>query len=36
MDLTVWLPGLFALGLISIVACLVFTEACARISDLLT
>jgi hypothetical protein len=31
MDLTVWLPSLFALGLISIVACLVFAEGCARI-----
>jgi hypothetical protein len=31
MDLTVWLPALFALGLFSIVACLAFTEGCARI-----
>jgi hypothetical protein len=31
MDLTVWLPGLFALGLISILACLAFAEGCARI-----
>ncbi len=31
MTLTVWLPGLFALGLISIAACLAFTEGCARI-----
>ncbi len=31
MDLTVWLPALFALGLVSMLACLVFAEACARI-----
>jgi hypothetical protein len=31
MNLVVWLPALFVLGLISIAACLVFTEACARI-----
>jgi hypothetical protein len=31
MNLAVWLPGLFALGLASIVACLAFAEGCARI-----
>jgi hypothetical protein len=31
MDLTIWLPSLFALGVISIVACLAFVEGCARI-----
>jgi hypothetical protein len=31
MDLATWLPGLFALGLISILACLAFTEGCTRI-----
>jgi hypothetical protein len=31
MDLAFWLPALFVLGLISMAACLAFTEACARI-----
>jgi hypothetical protein len=31
MDLTIWLPSLFALGVISIAACLAFAEGCARI-----
>jgi len=31
MDLTVWLPSLFALGWVSTIACMAFTEACARI-----
>jgi hypothetical protein len=31
MNLVIWLPALFALGLISIALCLAFTEACARI-----
>jgi hypothetical protein len=31
MDLAVWLPALFALGWAGLFACLVFTEACARI-----
>jgi hypothetical protein len=31
MNLALWLPGLFVLGLVSMVACLAFTEGCARI-----
>jgi hypothetical protein len=31
MNLVIWLPALFALGLISMATCLAFTEACARI-----
>jgi hypothetical protein len=31
MDLTVWLPALFALGLISMALCMAFAEACDRI-----
>jgi len=31
MNLVIWLPALFALGLISIAVCLAFAEACARI-----
>jgi hypothetical protein len=31
MNLVIWLPALFALGLISISLCLAFAEACARI-----
>jgi hypothetical protein len=31
MNLVIWLPTLFVLGLISLAACLAFTEACARI-----
>jgi len=31
MNLVIWLPAFFVLGLISMAACLTFTEACARI-----
>ena len=31
MNLIAWLPALFALGLISMAACLAFAEGCARI-----
>jgi hypothetical protein len=31
MNLAVWLPVLFVLGLFSIAACMAFTEGCARI-----
>jgi hypothetical protein len=31
MNLIVWLPALFALGLFSIAVCLAFTEGCARV-----
>ena len=31
MDLAVWLPALFGLGVVSLLLCLAFTEACARI-----
>jgi len=31
MNLVIWLPALFALGLISISLCLAFAEGCARI-----
>jgi hypothetical protein len=31
MNLAVWLPALFVLGLLGLAACLAFTEACARI-----
>jgi hypothetical protein len=31
MDLTVWLPGLLALGWISLLVCLAFVEGCSRI-----
>jgi hypothetical protein len=31
MDLAVWLPALFALGWVSLAACLAFAEGCARI-----
>jgi hypothetical protein len=31
MNLAVWLPALFVLGVLSIAACLAFTEGCARI-----
>jgi hypothetical protein len=31
MNLAVWLPALFALGLFSIVVCLAFAEGCAGI-----
>ncbi len=31
MNLVVWLPALFVLGVVSIYACLAFTEGCGRI-----
>lgn len=31
MNLAVWLPALFALGIVSFAAFLVFTEGCGRI-----
>jgi hypothetical protein len=31
MDLVIWLPGLFALGVLSIAACWAFAEGCVRI-----
>jgi hypothetical protein len=31
LNLTVWLPALFVLGLVSMAACLAFAEGCARI-----
>jgi hypothetical protein len=31
MNLAVWLPALFVLGVASMAACLAFAEACARI-----
>jgi hypothetical protein len=31
MDLWTWLPGLFALGIFSILVCLAYTEGCGRI-----
>jgi hypothetical protein len=31
MNLTIWLPSLFALGVLSIAACWAFAEGCARI-----
>jgi hypothetical protein len=31
MNLVIWLPALFVLGLIGLAACLAFAEACARI-----
>jgi len=31
MDLAVWLPAMFALGVVSMLLCIAFTEACARI-----
>jgi hypothetical protein len=31
MNLAIWLPALFALGIVSIAACLAFAEGCARI-----
>jgi hypothetical protein len=31
MDLTIWLPGLFALGLVSMGACFLFMVACEKI-----
>jgi hypothetical protein len=31
MNLAIWLPSLFVLGVVSIAACLAFAEGCARI-----
>jgi hypothetical protein len=31
MDLAVWLPAMFVLGLVSVAACVAFAEGCARI-----
>ena len=31
MNLTIWLPGLFLLGIVSIFACAAFAEGCGRI-----
>jgi hypothetical protein len=31
MDLVVWLPAMFALGLVSLGLCLVFTLACEHV-----
>jgi hypothetical protein len=31
MNLVIWLPALFVLGLVSVGMCLAFAEACARI-----
>jgi hypothetical protein len=31
MDLWVWLPALFALGVVSMLLCLAFAEGCDRI-----
>jgi len=31
MDLAVWLPAMFGLGVVSMLACIAFAEACARI-----
>ena len=31
MNLAFWLPSLFLLGILSILACRAFTEGCARI-----
>jgi hypothetical protein len=31
MNLAFWLPALFVLGVVSMTACLAFTEGCARI-----
>jgi hypothetical protein len=31
MNLAIWLPALFVLGLVSMGACMVFAEGCARI-----
>jgi hypothetical protein len=31
MNLAIWLPGLFLLGVVSIFACLAFAEGCGRI-----
>lgn len=31
MNLAIWLPSLFMLGIVSLIACLAFLEACDRI-----
>jgi len=31
MDLAVWLPGMFLLGLVSMIGCYVFISACEKI-----
>ncbi len=31
MDLSIWLPATFLLGLVSMALCLAFAEGCARI-----
>jgi len=31
MNLVVWLPGMFLLGLVSMLACYAFIDACAKI-----
>ncbi len=31
MNLLIWLPALFILGIVSMAACLAFTEGCDRI-----
>jgi hypothetical protein len=31
MNLVIWLPALFMLGAVSMLACIAFAEACARI-----
>jgi hypothetical protein len=31
MDLAVWLPAMFVLGVVSMVLCVAFAEGCARI-----
>jgi hypothetical protein len=31
MDLWVWLPGMFALGVVSMLLCMVFAEGCGQI-----
>jgi hypothetical protein len=31
MDLAIWLPSLFILGVLSVAACWAFAEGCARI-----
>jgi F subunit of K+-transporting ATPase (Potass_KdpF) len=33
MDLIIWLPALFALGIISIAACLAFAEGCTDLKE---
>jgi hypothetical protein len=31
MNLVIWLPAMFVLGIVSMLACLAFTEGCSRI-----